>query len=214
MTMNKGLLLGLGAMILAGCDSGATDAGDDALEERWGRSCYYARDNNRSATYTSASNDTPSTAKTDGGFTLTMQADAMANDPQQVAQIFTQMRREAGIVAKHHLDQSCWEDDTIAQSCTQTCAQHGLQWNQEAVVCENCVVRQDGSLDCDDPSPVLLDALQQPWHGQQPWFFADRQNQLQLVMFPPQLQQDANGELVWIADVQVTGLCLCACTGG
>jgi hypothetical protein len=201
-------------MIFGGCYAGATDAGDSSVEDRFGKSCYYSYDEDRSASYTSNSDDKGSDTKTDGGFTLTMKADAVAGNAEQMVQVLTQMRYEAGLVASHHIAQSCWEADDIEDSCKQTCDEQGMEWNSEVVVCEDCVVQADGSLKCGNASPFLMEALQQPWHGEKAWSFTDPQNQLQLVMYPPKLEENENGELVWVSNVEVSGFCFCACTGG
>ncbi len=200
-------------MIFGGCYAGATDAGDSSVEDRYGKSCYYSYSSAKSASYTSSSNDKPADAKTDGGFTLTMKADAVAQEPEQMIQLLTQMRYEAGLLAPHHISQSCWEAEDIERSCQETCGERGLRWDDKVVVCEDCVVLDDGTIQCDEASRAFIEALQQPWHGDDRWSFVDHENQFQLVMDPPRLEENDRGELVWVSNVEVTGLCLCACTG-
>ena len=201
-------------MIFGGCYSGVEDAGGgSSVGDRWGKTCYYSYSSDRSASYTTESSDKAETAKTDKGFTLTMKADSVSQDPDQLAHIFNEMRIQAGISAEHYIAQSCWDADDIADTCRQTCEERGLSWNEEVVVCDGCKVLDDGSLDCGgEIPPALQEALSQPWFGEEPWFFTNEEAQLHLVMMPPRLTENWQGELVWIAEVEVTGFCLCACT--
>ena len=213
MAMQKALLLGLGAMIFGGCDNGVEDAGggSSSVGDRWGRACY-STTNDKASTTLSVDKGSDASSQADG-FTLTMKAGA-ASSPQQAQSMFDDMRREAGLTAQHHLGQSCWEMENIAQNCMQTCEERGLVWNEEVVVCDDCRLLDDGTLDCGPEIPESLQlALSEPWHGDHPWFYVDQDAQLQLVMYPPELREDWNGELVWSALVEVTGFCLCACTG-
>ncbi len=213
MAMKKALLLGLGAMIFGGCYSGVEDAGDGGVEDRYGKNCYYSYGSDRGASYTSSSSDKGSDVKeTDKGFQLTMKADATSSQPGDMQQVLNQLRHQAGITAPHHIAQTCWEADDIADACKDTCGEQGLAWDDGVVVCDECVVKEDGSLDCGKANESLQAALQVPWSGQEPWFYTDDKAQLNLIMFPPKLEEDYNGELVWVADVEVNGFCFCACT--
>lgn len=203
-------------MIFGGCYNGVEDAGADSTDDRWGKTCYYSYSSNSSASYkaSSSSNNNSKSTKTDNGFRLTMKTDALSQNPEEMAHVLDALRFEAGVTASHHVAQSCWEADNIADACQKTCGERGLAWNEEAVVCDDCKVLEDGTVDCGDVPDALLEALSKPWFGQEPWFFTDDKAQMHLIMFPPHLEESWDGELVWVADVEVTGFCLCACELG
>lgn len=215
MAMKRALLLGLSATIFGGCYSGVDDAGSSGSDQadRWGKYCYYSYSSNRSATYkaSSSSNNDSKNARAGNGFQLTIEADPASQDASE--DLLRQLRLDAGLFASHHIEQSCWEADEIADACHQTCEERGLQWNEEAVVCETCEIFPDGTVHCPDGSPALHQALQEPWHGHEPWFFVDEEQQLQVVVFPPHLEHTQQG-VVWVADVEVNGFCNCACVPG
>lgn len=198
-------------MIFTGCYSGVDDAAADSSDEaRWGKRCYYSYSTNRSASYkASSSNNDSRSAKTDNGFELTMEVDPTARKDE--AELLNQLRLNAGMFAAHHIEQSCWEADEIAEACWDTCGQRGLKWDERSVVCETCEVLPDGTVHCPEASESLRYALDKPWSGHEPWFFVDEESQLQLVLYPPHLEDREKGR-VWVAEVEVNGFCNCACT--
>lgn len=214
MAMKRALLLGLGAMIFGGCSSTAEDS--EPTADRWGRSCYYSYSGSREASYTTTSSDKnggASSAATEDGFQLTMKADSVSFDIQEMVELMTELRFNAAVNAVHFHEQSCLEDDTIGEACKDTCGEMGLQWDDQAVVCETCVIHDDGKIECPDAPESLYEALAEPWYGDQPWVFHNDKDQLAVVMHPPKLDENENGELVWVSQVEVHGFCLCACAG-
>lgn len=210
--MKRALLLGLGAMIFGGCATEATDSEPSA--DRWGKTCYYSYSNDQSASYTSRSSDSgKSSVKTENGFRLTMEADPVSLDIEEMLQMMTELRFNAAVNAVHYLEQSCFESDNIENACKDTCGEKGFEWDGEAVVCETCKVHNDGTIECPKAPDQLLESLAEPWFGDQPWVFHNEKDQLAVVMHPPKLEEDHNGELAWVAEVEVHGFCLCACAG-
>ena len=217
MTTTTKLLLALASTLFVGCYSGAEDANDGASEDRYTKYCYSSYGSSRSASFASKSsanvNAEEGEDKASGTMTLTAKA-GVSSDKYDQIKAFDELRYQAGQLASFHIAQTCWEADDISDSCKSTCEEQGLAWNEERVVCEDCEVLQDGSIKCGDASPFLLEALSQPWYGEKPWFFVDEEAQTQLMMFPPKLTEDDKGELVWIAEVEVVGFCVCACAPG
>jgi hypothetical protein len=214
MAMKRALLLGLGAMIFGGCSNGADDS--EPTADRWGKSCYYSYGGESSTSYTARSSDkggASSSAQTDEGFRLTMKADTASFDIEEMVQLMTELRFNAAVNAVHFHEQSCMEEDQTAYACKETCGQNGLHWDEEAVVCETCKVHDDGTIECPEAPDGLHQALAEPWFGDQPWVFHNEKDQLAVVMHPPKLEEDNKGELVWVAEVDVHGFCLCACAG-
>ncbi|MCR9161941.1 MAG: hypothetical protein ACE37F_26165 [Nannocystaceae bacterium] len=201
-------------MILSGCGDAADDAGPTA--DRWGRSCYYSTGGSSETTFAAKSKDnggSSSSSKTDEGFQLTMKAGATASELDEMVNLLTELRFDAAVNAAHFHEQSCLESDKTAEVCSETCGQMGLQWDNEVVVCETCKIHDDGTIDCPDAPPSLGEALRQPWYGDKPWVFQNEDNGLAIIVEPPRLGENDKGELVWIADVTVHGLCFCACAG-
>ena len=200
-------------MIFGGCSSTAEDSGPTT--DRWGKSCYYSYGGSSETSYTARSSDKggASSAQADEGFRLTMKADATSSNLDEMLQLMTELRFNAAINAAHFHEQSCLEGDKTADLCEQTCGEKGLQWDKEAVVCETCKIHEDGTIECPEAPESLYEALAEPWFGDKPWVFQNEQDQMAVVMHPPKLEEDYNGELVWVAEVDVHGFCLCACAG-
>ncbi len=212
MTMKRLLLLGLGASMFGGCYSGADDApaAEADAGDRYGKSCYYSYTSESSRSYSASSNGNASEAQVEV-LTLTAQADPVSGSGGMQAALQS-LRTQAALVGAHHVQLSCWEADDLPQRCGATCGAQGMIWNQEVVVCDECVFDKDGNIDCGEPNGPLKEALNVSWSGQQPWLFTDQEQRFQLVLYPPQLIPNPNGGVVLQAEVKVRGFCFCACT--
>lgn len=201
-------------MMFGGC--GETGEDTSPTSDRWGRSCYYSYGRSREASFTARSSDAKngaSYAATGDGFTLTMKADPVSFDIKEMLELMTELRFNAAVNAVHFHEQSCLEDDHVGEACKETCGEKGLTWDDEAVVCETCKIHEGGEIECPEAPDSLFEALDEPWYGDTPWVFENEKDQLAVVMHPPKLDEDDNGELVWVAEVNVHGFCLCACAG-
>jgi len=210
------LLLGLGAMIFGGCYSGVEDAGDGGISDRYGKYCYSSYGSSESATFKSGtSNEKPSTAKTDDGFTLTMKADTVSSSAEQTLEILDQLRFQAASTSQFFIQTACGAGDmgVLIDSCKDTCAEQGLEMD-DVVLCDpECVQLEDGSIQCSGGLPPgAEDALSEPWFGQNEWVFQSGEG-MTLVMSPPHLEEGKDG-LNWVSEVFVTSFCVCACTAG
>lgn len=201
-------------MIFGGCgNTAAKDAGPS--EDRAGKSCYQTTHQPKEVRVVvngGTGGGGSSNARTDDGFRLTMKAGTAASELDEMVELMTALRFEAASNAAHFHEQSCLESDQTAAECSATCAQMGLQWDHDAVVCELCTIHDDGTIDCPDAPPSLAGALSVPWYGDQPWVYQNEQTQQTVVVQPPTLQQNADGDFVWVSEVSIFGQCDCACT--
>jgi len=226
MMMTKVLGLGLATMIAGGCYAGVEDTGGDGLQDRWGKRCYYSYDNDASATFKADSDDSRrSGAQADGAYQLTVKADAVAADPEKMQEVFDVMRFQAAANATFHLQNSCagagenmppeaqqQAHHQMLKACMPVCHERGFEVDEDSVLCETeCKVDEHGTVTCFGALPPgMEEQLNQPWWGQEPWVAQSEDGRV-IVVTPPRLQENANAEPVWVADVTVHGFCLCAC---
>jgi len=205
----KLLLLGLSAAMFGGCGGNVEDTSEPEDELRYGRRCYYSYTSERTKSYSSGSSGAAREAQADG-LVITTSATPVSGEVDW--RELDALRVEAASVAGHEIALTCGADPELVELCEPTCNEHGLHWDKDSEPCDECVMDKNGYVQCPDPNDALIKALDEPWSGEEPWHFFDEERRLTIMVLPPKLHEDDKGELFWQAEVEVSGLCQCACT--